>query len=186
MYNFMRAFNMVWIVFCAAMIEMTLNDNNMLQTLARHSNVSAPAQLLPLLIGTLSFARTVWLIFCEHGSEILEAVHTETAGMEPRSRGQKFRLGFHLSIQRLISPLSGVSSGRPREASVRTQTSFIHRPWHQRYLVAYLPWLSIFGFWRKVLDQDEGLPTSTSRELTVCSDSDKPEQQVLVQREEYK
>jgi len=185
MYNVMRSFNLFWIVFCAAMIEMTLNDNNMLQTLAKHSNVSAPAQLLPLLVGTLSFARTVWLIFYEHGNEILQAVRTETAGMEPRTRAEKFRLGFHLSIQRFISPTSGGNVGRPREASVQTHTAFTLRPWHQRYLVAYLPWLSIFGFWQKVVDEDQGLPTSVTREPTNESENEKPERQVLVQRESF-
>src|ERR1700753_2043576 len=52
------------------MIEMTLNDNHMLGVLAKNSGqVANAAQLIPLLIGTLSFLRVLWLIFREWREE---------------------------------------------------------------------------------------------------------------------
>lgn len=58
-----RLFNIAWIVFCASMIEMTLNRNNMLDTLGQTHTIASPAQLLPFLVGVLGFARVLWLIF---------------------------------------------------------------------------------------------------------------------------
>jgi len=162
----MRTFNIFWIVFCAVQIELTLVYNNVQQALVAHANISAPAQLLPLLVGTLSFARTLWLIIYEHGNSILDTLRTEADGMEPKSHAENIRRGFHLTIQRFISPLSGEPLPLHREASVVSHTPFHLRPWHERYLVAYLPWLAIFGFWKKIVDEDQGLPTtSTNGEL---------------------
>src|ERR1700712_2440510 len=65
LFNILRVFNLVWIVFCAGIVEMTLNENKMIDTLAQNGNIAYPAQLLPLLIGVLSFARVLWFIYDE-------------------------------------------------------------------------------------------------------------------------
>jgi len=149
---------------------MTLNQNHLLGTLAQHSDVRPPAQLLPLLIGVLSFARTLWLIFDEHGKTIAKILRTEAenakilraeAENEPPKILHNIRRGFEITVRRIISPLSVSSSTVSTDGSEQSQSHMPHgfHPWHQRYLVAWMPWLSIFKFWRRSCPVPETLPT---------------------------
>src|ERR1700745_640711 len=65
MFAFFRLFNIVWIIFCAIMIELTLNENRMLSVLAKNGGIGNPAQLLPLLVGVLSLVRILFLIYVD-------------------------------------------------------------------------------------------------------------------------
>jgi hypothetical protein len=151
LFNILRIFNIFWIIFCAVMIEMTLNYNHMLQALEQYGHIGVPAQLLPLLVGTLSFARVLWLIYAEGKKRAKEASDNGQARFERRETETKPSLhngyGLGFNFLKIFSP-----SARPRDAPIfeldAPALPPLLRPWHHRYLVALFPWLSTFRFWR--------------------------------------
>jgi hypothetical protein len=129
------------------MIEMTLNKNNMLEATTSHRDITYPSQLLPLCVGALSFLRVLWLIYREGKERIKEESSAEktrsaAAGGRPAKRSLYNCFGFSLDIRKLFT-----LPARPDSALVSEVEQF--RPWHYRYLVALLPWLSTFDFWLK-------------------------------------
>jgi hypothetical protein len=151
LFNILRIFNIFWIIFCAVMIEMTLNYNHMLQVLEQYGHIGTPSQLLPLLVGTLSFVRVLWLIYAEGKERVKEASDTGHARFERRETetNPSLRNGYGLGLKflKIFSP-----SARPHDAPVfeleEPALPPLLRPWHHRYLVALFPWLSTFRFWR--------------------------------------
>src|ERR1700760_1556482 len=69
MFTIFRVFNISWILFCAIMVELTLNQNHMISTLAQSGGIGNPAQLLPLLVGILSFFRVLFLIYIDQNKK---------------------------------------------------------------------------------------------------------------------
>ena len=162
-YNVQRVFNLVWIIFCANIIEMTLVKNNMRKALSQYSHISSPAQLLPLLVGTLSFIRTLWKIFQQHGKTIANTLRddAEKAENEAPKFLHRVRLVFEITIRKIISPLSVSSDIAGSTVHLeRSHSNTPHRfhPLHHRYLVAWLPWLSVFKFWKHYCAVAETLP----------------------------
>ena len=151
LFRIFRIFNLFWIIFCALMVEMTLNKNNMLQTLAQHGNIQYPAQLLPLLIGTLSFIRVMWLIYREGKDRVKEATYESNERFQRHETMTKPTLwngyGLHRAFLKILSP-----SRKPRNVPIfemQPETPpLMLRPWHHRYLVALFPWLSTFESWK--------------------------------------
>jgi hypothetical protein len=147
-----RVFNLFWIIFCASMIEMTLNKNHMLKTLAQNGNIGYPSQLLPLIVGALSFLRVIWLIYDEWKKHRREASRTSDTRFEAaRQTTKKPSLynyyGFSLNIIKIFSPSTRLDT-TPAFEFEHPNLPCTLRPWHQRYAVALLPWLSTFDFWR--------------------------------------
>ena len=163
-YNVQRIFNLFWMIFCAVIVEMTLIKNNMRQALAQYGHITTPAQLLPLLIGTLSFIRILWLISREHGKAIQNTLRAEAEMAEHEAPKflQRVHLAFKTTIRKIISPLSVSSdiagSTVHRERSPSNTPHRFH-PLHHRYLVAWLPWLSVFKFWKHYCPIMESLPS---------------------------
>jgi hypothetical protein len=164
MYNVQRIFNLVWIIICANIVEMTLNYNNMLDTLGTHGHINSPAQLLPLLVGSLSFLRTLWLIFQEHGKTVMDILRAEAEMAEKEA--PKFLRSiprvFDITVRRIISPLSVSSDTASAVHHERSHSHTPHhfRPLHHRYIVAWMPWLSVFKFWKHYCPVEESLPTT--------------------------
>ncbi len=143
------------------MIEMTLNENHMLNTLAQNGNIAYPAQLLPLLVGSLSFMRVLWLIYLERKERITETSSTSNVGVEastntPTTPPQNRRLGFSLNFDKIFLAWASPDTAVPTQFE-RTDSPYIARPWQHRYLVALLPWLSTFNFW-KIADGEGRTP----------------------------
>lgn len=158
LFNFFRVFNLFWMIFCAIMVEMTLTKNHIIMTLSttlsQNHSISNPAQLLPLLVGALSFLRVLWLIYTEGKKRVKEASNTGHARFERCETGTKpsLRNGYGLGLDFLKIFLP---STRPRDTPIFEFEQPILppslrriRPWHHRYLVALFPWLSTFRFWR--------------------------------------
>jgi len=151
------------------MVEMTLNKNNMLQTLAQHGGIQYPAQLLPLLIGTLSFIRVMWLIYREGRERVQEATDEGNERFQRHETMTKPTLwngyGLHRAFLKILSP-----SRKPRNVPIfelqpETPPSML-RPWYHRYLVALFPWLSTFESWKlgigtNELDLERSAPEDT-------------------------
>jgi hypothetical protein len=151
LFKVFRIFNLFWIIFCALMVEMTLNKNNMWQTLAQNSSIiQYPSQLLPLLVGGLSFIRVLWLIYVEGRDRVKvekdsnQARFNRHETMTKPSLGNAYGLG--LNFFKILSPAK-----QPREAVIFEAEPSLPpplKPWHHRYLVALLPWLSAFEAWK--------------------------------------
>jgi hypothetical protein len=139
------------------MVEMTLNKNNMWQTLAQNSTIiQYPSQLLPLLVGGLSFIRVLWLIYVEGRDRVKEEKDNNQRRFNRHETMTKPSMrnayGLGLNFFKILSPAK-----RPREAVIfEAEPSFPQplKPWHHRYLVALLPWLSAFESW-KLTDKND-------------------------------
>jgi hypothetical protein len=165
MFQFLRVFNLAWIIFCAVLLEMTLTENHMLQTLVKWGNIAFPAQLVPLLVGVLSFARVLWLIFLEWLDTDDEAASGEEQG-HPSTHPH--RSAYAKSMRgglRLLPPWTKARRDRPVAVKPENMQDR-HKPTHFRYLVGYLPWLSVFPFWRRELRDIENLsPTEAPEKI---------------------
>ncbi|KAG0645238.1 hypothetical protein D0Z07_8935 [Hyphodiscus hymeniophilus] len=150
LFNIFRVFNLFWIVFCAATIEMTLNKNHMLQTLAKNGEIAYPAQLIPLIIGTLSFVRVLWLIYSEW-QEKNDRWSGSSNGEVKKTHHPSLHTGFNFTLdtfKQFFSFSAQPESSTPTFAAEESSMPDILRPWHHRYAVAILPWLSTFDSWK--------------------------------------
>lgn len=133
------------------MVEMTLNKNHMRRTIAQDGGIRFPSQLLPLLIGGLSFIRILWLIYAEYRDRVKEASDSNNARFQRQETMTKPSLrngyGLGLAFLKILSP-----ARQPRDAPIfeleQENLPTLLRPGHHRYLVALLPWLSTFNSWK--------------------------------------
>ncbi len=129
------------------MVEFTLNVNYIKGVLVQGSTIAYPSQLLPMLIGLLSFVRIMWLIFRQRRWPE-EGASTE---VEPSKPIPSFRLtpeqrqSNGLGLHPMPSPAYSQATTAADHGLDHSMT--IHRPLHLRLLVAWLPWLSQFDFW---------------------------------------
>jgi hypothetical protein len=160
-FRVLRVFNLVWIVLCAVLIEMTLNENHMLKTIAKYGQIAFPAQLLPLLVGVLSFARVLWLMLMDW----VDSGDEKAAKEDPAHPVHPHRSAYAKTLRgglRLLPPWTDLKRDRPAGPTKPVDRKDRHKPIHYRILVGYLPWLSVFPFWRRELRDIENLsPTET-------------------------
>ena len=150
-------------------IEMTLNYNHVDAVLGPGNRVYFPSQLIPMIIGAFSFCRLLYLKFekIRNGDDVEPTVSYEPpieGEPQPRPKGK--------DLVRLFAPPKGV----PRKASdfkdpvaddidARVEGDKV---W-LRYLVAYLPWLSLLPRWQS---RDHGPRRVTDPEKHNGSDQD--------------
>lgn len=107
-----------------------------------HDNeLHLPAQLLPLLIGTFGFVRISYLVFENQRShsDIEPSVSAPTTPHQARIiHARDFPLLFSPAMAR--NPIT--TSHDPHEIDDLERK----RRWPVRYLVAWLPWLSLLGY----------------------------------------
>jgi hypothetical protein len=131
------------------MVELTLNWNHVTQVLGPNGNITYPAQLLPLMIGALSFLRICWVLFkrwqfpeqdcCDESQ-----VGQQRTGMSRRAPFTTPQVGLGL-----LSPPSAHLKDTYTIVGQEYNTSMIrNKSSVKRYLVAYLPWVSQFDFWK--------------------------------------
>ena len=140
---------------------MTLNKNHMLKTLAQNGKIAYPAQLLPLIVGALSFLRVLWLIYAGWKKRVKKVSSPSHTHLEAASEATTKPLlhnwhAFSLDIIKNFSP-SARSDTTPAFELEQPNLPYTFRSWHLRYLVALLPWLSTFDFWR-IADRCNPLP----------------------------
>jgi hypothetical protein len=147
LFNINRVYNLVWIVFSAVSVELILIWNHSTEVLGPNGNISYPAQLLPMMIGALSFIRICWIVIyrwlypepdCCDENEIPAGRSTKSNGVP--SVTPNAGLGLISS-----PPLDSAAAGTGQDYG---QSITHHRSLATRYLVAYLPWLSQFEFWK--------------------------------------
>jgi hypothetical protein len=129
------------------MVELTLVWNHVINVNGPNGNISYPAQLLPMLIGALSLTRICWLIFkqwrdgdngcCDENQTGGEKRGAAPGAPDPPNTG----LGIIPSSPAGADDTDAACGGR--DASMLAERSIVIR-----YTIAYLPWLSQFGFWK--------------------------------------
>ena len=167
-------------LFCALTVEFTLNWNHMTNVLGEHG-LSGPGQQIPLLIGMLSFLRICWIFIKNHYIEPSfhpdEELQTTSApapkltststAPPPTGLGiSASRADTTTSIQPAPTPTpvrraaTTTTSPAPTRFPANQHThlnsipllaSHTNRPWLQRFLVAYLPWIADFAYFRNRL-----------------------------------
>jgi hypothetical protein len=149
LFNIFRFFNLFWIIFCAAMIEMSLSKNHMIQVLAQHGEIAYPAQLIPLIVGVLSFVRVVWLIYAKwkEGNEKSSRSNNATAMRVNHTLYNPYYFSLD-TIKQIFSSSAQPERNMPTFEADQPNMPAILRPWHHRYAVALVPWLSTFDGWR--------------------------------------
>jgi hypothetical protein len=162
MFNLFRIFNLFWILFCAMMIEMTLTKNNMLQTFPKYGKIAYPAQLIPLIVGVLSFLRVLWLVYAEWKEA--DETKSRRRNEDADARNEKANLPslYHFSIDIFKRIFSSSAQPEPRTPTFEVEQPDmpeVLRPSHHRYAIALLPWLSTFKSWRiGQVDRDASSP----------------------------
>lgn len=145
------------------MVEVTLNKNKITGVLGSSINeggIAYPAQLLPMLIGALSLVRILFLLYRQwsRSKEAKEGnARKEFAtklGTSPQSpQVSRYTTGGGLGLHTTLSPTehsfspSAVSEGTTVVSPGQDHSSSFDRPRYLRYLVAWLPWLSVYDLW---------------------------------------
>lgn len=143
-------------LFSALTVECTLNFNHMTNVLGEHG-LSGPGQQLPLLIGLFSFLRICWILIKE--SWLGKREDAEVGNAHPGvEKGSKVTRIENDQSRQGDAITSTPSPSNPPATPIQQHThinsipllaAHPDRPWVQRVLVAYLPWLSDFGFFRR-------------------------------------
>jgi hypothetical protein len=149
MYKFLRIANPIWLLWSVLTVEFTLNFNHITGVLGGPQNsLSTPGQLLPLLVGGFGFVQTSYVI-------LKEKVFQRDFHKEPQT-------GYHFGPSVLRSTTDLDTAQQQRNIALR-------------YLVGWLPWLSLLqSYDRQLVEQGisrsntglDGLPMSPRTPLS--------------------
>lgn len=122
-------------------VEFTLNYNHVQSVLGWHGHIFFPSQIIPLLIGAFSFVRIVFIRFAQWRSgDDTEPSLARDPTMPARASTMPKGLGwlkvFTASRRRGPTP-ADAHEDSDIDPCMEDRTNW------QRYLVAWLPWLSL-------------------------------------------
>lgn len=165
-------FNLIWMLFMMTLIEITLNENKILGVLGARGTVSTdtllqPGQLLPLLIGTFSFTRCLFITFELYRHP--DGDISPSLGRAESKRGTKVNTNAKRSsnVFKMFAAANEVPEEEhnlvqqsPKEDAEKAVDPFMNfykrlTPF-QKVMVTWLPWLSLLFFWPWT--EDRGLP----------------------------
>ncbi|MCJ1398165.1 hypothetical protein MMC11_001362 [Xylographa trunciseda] len=163
-YKVLSICNLIWMIFAALMVEMTLNYNRVKNVISL-LDTFFPAQLLPMLIGAFGLIRILFLLFWsfyepedEENGESATAPPEDTKGnpsaenkfRENGVRGADQKLEVHSKEMPLSPTQPSITSGIDILCHDEDHNPIlVRRSLLRRYIVAWLPWLSQFSFWTK-------------------------------------
>ncbi|KAK0732091.1 hypothetical protein B0H67DRAFT_93960 [Lasiosphaeris hirsuta] len=144
MFNFLRVANLIWLVFAAVTVEVTLNFNHVSGVLGgRHDGrLQLPGQLLPFLVGLFSFVKILYQLFKARWGGAGDEADSEKVSSDPTEVVEAM----------VISPTESTfprdrdeeaGSVSPKMLSSRSESYFVARSLPVRYLVGWLPWLGM-------------------------------------------
>lgn len=158
----LRVGNLFWLLFSAVMVECTLNFNNVGGVLGGHgreNTLALPGQLLPFVIGLFGFVQLCYTIFMEkyvnaqppEGSALVAAVE---ASLQPAVVGAKGGNGGGPEMTQATEYQAGPDADQQQQLQQLQHSPELQRSWMLRYLVAWLPWLSLLhNFDQDLLEQ---------------------------------
>jgi hypothetical protein len=149
-YIAISAFNLFWIVFSMICIEFTLSLNH-IQNVFSLSGMG-PGQLIPLLIGVASLLRVSYVIFRNKMGWTRE--EEETTPSAEGDSNMKYMKGLGPTMTNTNSTYSPPRKNPPSEPPPRRAIGPFrpHRYLLHRFLLAWLPWLGLFSFFRHPID----------------------------------
>jgi hypothetical protein len=139
----LRVLNLIWLIYSILLVEFTLNFNNMNAVLGGPNNneVHLPAQLLPLMVGAFGFLRICYLSF-EAWRSPGDATPSVVAPGQPRDSRT---LHFGPDLLQAFSPAMGQKSTEKAPSPDEVDEVVGRRSRSVRYLVAWMPWLSLLS-----------------------------------------
>lgn len=160
MFKYLRILNLIWLVYSILLVEFSLNFNNINAVLGgpHTGELHLPAQLLPLLIGAFGFVRSCSLLFESWRS----TGHNEPFVCNPVAPRQARTMHIR-DIPLAFSPAMARNSTTESHDDNEIDKIERGRSWPVRYLVSWLPWLSLIqhfqvepnmGNWKKVNDSE--------------------------------
>lgn len=170
----LSTFNFIWMLFVATLIEITLNENHIQQVLGAQGPQSTvillqPGQLLPMLIGTFSFTRCLFIAFelYRHpDGDISPSLGRADSKREHDAKADAKRASNVFKMFSAANEVSeeehGLVERAAKEASDKATDPYLN--FHQRLtpfqkvMVTWLPWLSLLFFWPWT--DDRGIPIS--------------------------
>jgi hypothetical protein len=148
MYRFLRWGNLLWIIYSMLLIEFSLNFNHVSAVLGgpNDNEIHLPGQLLPLMIGGFGFVRICWILFEEwRAPGNTDPSVADANGDQPkRARTLHMSNALHMfspSMDRTLVP-------KPQHSGDELDELERYQSPKTRYLVAYLPWLSLLECFR--------------------------------------
>lgn len=166
----LRVGNLFWLLFSAVMAECTLNFNHVggvLGGFGRENTLALPGQLLPFLIGLFGFCQLCYTIFMEkyvnaqppEGAALVAAIE---ASLQPAVVGAAKGGDGGAVAEKAPSTEQPSANGdqqqqeqeqerERQEQEQQQQPPELQRSWMLRYLVAWLPWLSLLQNYDKDL-----------------------------------
>lgn len=167
-------FNLIWMLFNMTLIEITLNENHIQGVLGAQGTAStatllSPGQLLPMLIGTFSFTRCLFIAFELYrypDGDISPSLGRADSRRETKVKADAKRAS---NVLKLFSTANEISEEEhelversQKEAHDKATDPFLNfhkrlTPF-QKVMVTWLPWLSLLFFWPWT--EDRGLPVS--------------------------
>jgi len=145
MYKWLRWLNLAWLIFSMLLVEFTLNFNHVSKVLGgpNDNELHLPAQLLPLLLGAFGFLRISWLTFESWRSPGDTDPSTITEDVDRPRRAKTFHRSDLLA---LFSPAMARDDIRHQKHEAEELDALEqHKSAPVRYLVSWLPWLSLLG-----------------------------------------
>ena len=162
--------NLIWLIFSALMVEFTLNFNHVTAVLGgpNDNELHLPSELLPLLIGAFGFVRICWLKFEEWRSPGDRDPSVVKSTDMPR-RSRTLRFGVHM-LQIFSSSLAKDAARVAQHEADELDELEKNRTRASRYLVSWLPWLSLLKHWRNELPEDKGksLPSTQVKRVQLA------------------
>ena len=181
-YKALRVLNLLWLVFSIFLVEFSLNFNNITAVLGGpHDNeLHLPSQLLPLLIGAFGFVRIIYLLF----EQTRSPGDAEPSVAHPPTPPRQARTMHLADALHVFSPAMARDSLTTTRDDDDIDAMERHRPRRLRYLVAWLPWLSLLPAFRS----EDGEPAHKREKRlsdlsTAAGDKERVEREAMVWRD---
>ncbi|TDZ35532.1 hypothetical protein C8035_v009179 [Colletotrichum spinosum] len=144
MFQWLRWLNLAFLIYSVLLVEFTLRFNHVNLVLGGPDNneLHLTAQLLPLVVGLFGFVRTTYLLL-----ETLRSPDDILPSLGAPARGNSARTLRPRDLLLVFSPAMARERKRERESHLPRDSAVArHRGPFVRYLVAWLPWLSLLEF----------------------------------------
>jgi hypothetical protein len=158
--------NLIWLIFSAITVEFSLNFNHVTAVLGGplDNELHLPSELLPLLIGAFGFVRISWIKFEEWRSPGDREPSVVTSAELPR-RSRTLRFGVAM-LQIFSASLARDAARKAEHDAAELDELEKNRSRTSRYLVAWLPWLSLLKYWRNEIPRTKRtLPLSAVKRV---------------------
>lgn len=151
MFNCLRVANLLWIVWSMVVVEITLNYNHVKEVLGPGNRIFFPSQLIPLIIGCFSIIRLGYKVL----KKWRDPDDDPSLPVDPRTSGTRQEFPPKFRIFKLFAPPTDVLHAAPgplrhpppRDGDIDRVMEAA--PVRLRYLVSWLPWLSLLHWWQK-------------------------------------